>query len=303
MTTLTTRAANRLVLLIGVKRRLAALAEATDLGERDRFLAKIRRTDRPEPPWRLRRMWTHSPIDVGGFPMHLLARREAASERVILYLHGGGYMFGPFGTEWAASSRVAKGAGCDLAVLVYPKAPEYEAPQSIEVVLSAYDELERRYGPGNIAVVGTSAGGGLALAMMVRLRDASRRMPELAVLWSPGVDMTLRADVSHLEADDVLLTVAHVRMAGGLFAGDLGASHPDVSPTFGDLSGLPPLHVFAGTAEILYPSLETFVQKANDAGTTAHLIVGEGQQHTWPAAPTPEGRRALRQTVGIIRNS
>jgi len=99
----------------------------------------------------------------------------------------------------------------------------------------------------------------------------------------------------------VLLSVGFAYGAGKLYGGELGLRHPHVSPTFGELSGLAPMHVFAATKEILYPGLETFVHRVNDAGGEAHLIVGEGQQHTWPTAPTPEGRRALRQIVEIIR--
>jgi acetyl esterase/lipase len=135
---------------------------------------------------------------------------------------------------------------------------------------------------------------------MMHVRDDGGALPARAILISPGVDMTLAEPIGELEAHDVMLPVAHVTSAGRLYAGQLGADHPDVSPLFGDLSGLPPLHVFAGTAEILYPSLETFVGKARDAGTDATLIIGGGQQHTWPLSPTPDGRRALREIVEII---
>lgn len=112
--------------------------------------------------------------------------------------------------------------------------------------------------------------------------------------------MTLQEDVSHLEAVDVLLTPDYVRSAGALYAGPLGPEHPWVSPTFGDLSRLPPLQVYAGTCEILLPSIETFVERTRDAGTEVVLHVGEGQQHTWPLAPIPEGRQTLREIGELL---
>lgn len=98
----------------------------------------------------------------------------------------------------------------------------------------------------------------------------------------------------------MLLTAEHVRSAGSLYAGSLGAVHPAVSPIFGNLAGLPTLHVFAGGRELLRPSMEEFAERAIAAGTDVRLGVGEGQQHTWPAAPTPEGRRARRRIVELI---
>ncbi len=302
MTTWRTALATRLVRLIGIKRRLQELAHVdNDPQALARRVAKVRRTDRPTPPLRVRRTWSHEAIDVGGFPLHVLAPRAGRGDRVILYLHGGGYLFGPFGTEWAAMRKVAAATGSDWAMLIYPKAPEHHAAQTIDVAHQAFQLLADRYGARSVIVIGTSAGGGLALAVMRERRDRGEPLPSMAVLWSPGVDMTLEEDVAHLEAGDVLLSVDHVRSAGALYAGEWGARDPRVSPTFGDLSGLPPLHVFVGTAEIVYPSMLTFADRARVAGSEVHLIVGEGQQHTWPVAPTPEGREALERTIEIVR--
>lgn len=298
---MSTTIANQLVKAMGIKRRLERVAAADDDPERmAELVAKLRRTDRPEPPGRLRRKWDVESVDVGGHPLHLLTGRLGRRRRTILYLHGGGYMFGPFPTEWAACHRVAEATGSDFALLVYPKAPEHEAPETIDVTMQAYNFIEDRYGSENVVLMGTSAGGALALALLAHLRDAGRPVPAAAVLISPGVDMTLPESVEHLAADDVLLPVAYVRSAGKLYAGSLGADHPDVSPTNGDLAGLPPLQLFAGTAEILHPSLMTFVERARAAGGDVEVIEGEGQQHTWPLGPTPDGRAALRQVAEFI---
>ncbi len=295
------RAAKQLVKATGVKRRLDRVAEAEhDPAEVARLVRKLRRFDRKAPPRRLRRRWNVETVDVEGHALHVLASRAGHSSRIILYLHGGAYMFGPFGTDWAACHRVASTTGCDFAVFDYPKVPEHEAPQTIAATMSAYDTLVGRYGAAHVILMGTSAGGALALAIMARLRDSGREQPAKAILISPGVDMTLADPLGDLERHDALLSVAHVRSAGRMYAGDLGAQHPTVSPLFADLSGLPSLWVFAGTWEILYPSLRTFVDKAKEAGTEATLIVGEDQQHTWPLAPVPEGRTSLREIAEII---
>lgn len=304
MASLQSRLADRLVLLLGVRRRLQELAEAVDDPDRfQKLLARTRRTDRVDPPRRFKRAWRHERADVGGFPLHILTGKAGDASRVILYLHGGGYMFGPFGTEWAALARLARNAAGDFAMLVYPKAPEHDARLTVEVAKQACDQLTDRYGASAVTLIGTSAGGALALALLSSLRKLRKPQPRHVVLLSPGVDMTLREDVSHLEATDVLLTPDHVRSAGALYAGPLGPEHPWVSPTFGDLSLLPPLRVFAGTREILFPSIETFVDRARAASTEVVLHVGEDQQHTWPIAPIPEGRAALRDIGELLARS
>lgn len=301
MARMSTVVANQLVKAMGIKRRLEHIAAVDDDPEQlAELVAKIRRTDRPEPSRRLRRHWNIESRDVAGYALHVMTRPEGRSGRIILYLHGGGYMFGPFPTEWAACHRVATGLGCDFAILVYPKAPEHRAPETIRVVKQSYLQLDAEYGDGAVIVMGTSAGGALAVGLMADLRDGGSRLPESGVLLSPGVDMTLSEPIGDLEDRDVLLSTAHVRSAGALYAGDLGADHPSVSPINADLSGLPRLQVFAGTHEILYPSLLTFVERARAAGADVELVVGEGQQHTWPLAPTPDGRAALRQIVDFI---
>ncbi|NND04554.1 MAG: alpha/beta hydrolase fold domain-containing protein [Acidimicrobiia bacterium] len=301
MPSLADRLATKVVKAMGLKGRLTRLAEVeNDPDELAEQVRKLRRFSRPSPPRRIRRRWTVEMRDASGHDLHVATSRQGRSGRVILHLHGGGYMFGPFGTDWAACDRLASNAGCDFAVLDYPKVPEHQAPETISATRHAFGLLAADYGAGNVILTGVSAGGGLALAAMMQNRDEGGTLPAMAILISPGVDMTLDEPIGELEPGDALLSVAHVRSAGRLYAGALGADHPSVSPLFGDLGQLPPLHVFAGTAEILYPSLRTFVTKAREAGSGASLIVGEGQQHTWPLSPTPDGRRALDEIAGII---
>jgi acetyl esterase/lipase len=197
--------------------------------------------------------------------------------------------------------KVAAGSGLDFAMFLYPRAPEHHAEETLRATKAAYGALLDRYGAGNVILVGTSAGGGLAVALMVSLRDSGSPLPLCSILLSPGVDMTLVDDVSDLEREDVLLSADHVRSAGRIYAGDLGPDHPSVSPINADLAGLPTMYVFVADSEILRPSIETFADRALAVGTEVQLVVGEGAQHTWPAAPTPEGRRALERIVEIVR--
>ena len=301
MARVSSKVASKLVKAIGIKRRLQEAADVDDDPELlAALVARLRRTDQLEPSRRLQRHWSWEPVDIAGHPLHIMEDREGRSRRVILYLHGGGYMFGPFGTEWAACHRVAAATSCDFAVLIYPKAPEHEAPKTIAVATEAFSVLEDRYGASNVVMMGTSAGGGLAIVLMAELRAAGRPLPASGILISPGVDMTLADPIGDLEDGDVLLSAGHVRSAGKLYAGPLGAEDSRVSPMFGDLEGLPPLHLLVGTEEILLPGILSFADRAREAGTEVSLVIGDGQQHTWPLAPTPDGRETLREIAGIV---
>lgn len=291
----------RLVRVLGVKRRLQRIADsASDRDELQRLVDKERRWGQPRPPPRVIRGRHHEEIDIDGFALHLLTNEDAGHRRVILFLHGGGYMFGPFRTEWSMMNEIASATACDLALLDYPKAPEHHVSLTVDVTRRAYDVIVSRYGAANTALVGSSAGGALAVVIMTVLRDANLSQPRRVVLVSPGMDMTLSDDFARLEDGDLLLTADYVRTAGELYADPHQPIHPHVSPMFANLEGLAPLHVFVGSREILLPGVETFARRAAESGTDVHLIIGEGQQHTWPTAPTPEGREAVRQMIEII---
>ena len=295
------RVAKQIVRALGIKRRLSRLAEVDDdPGAFNQRLRRLRRTDRRLPPWTVRLRWEVEHIDVSGFDLFLMTAGGSPGRRVLFYLHGGGYLFGPFGTEWAAMRKVAERSGSDFAMLLYPRAPEHNAEEALNIARVAYGVLADRIGVDRVLPVGTSAGGGLAIAMLATLRDEGREGPPCAVLVSPGVDMTLEQPVGDLEQSDVLLSTAHVRSAGRLYAGALGPEHPTISPLYGELDHLPKLHVFVGGAELLRPSIEAFARKALAAGTEVDVVVGDDQQHTWPIAPTPEGRKSLRDLIDIV---
>lgn len=258
----------------------------------DRLLVKTRRYDRRDPPSRMAKQAEYTRFDVQGHELHVFSDSRRSDRRMILYLHGGGYMFGPFSPEWKMAWTVATETESDLGVFLYPRTPEYQVEDTVDVTLNAYQELLDRYEHAELVLLGTSAGAGLSVVLMTESVARGLQPPSRAALVSPGVDMMLRDDLDALEDRDVLLSAEYVRLAGRLYAGSLAADHPWVSPTNGDLEGLPPLQVFAGGLEILFPSIETFVERGRDAGTSIEFIVGEGQQHTWPTLSTPEGKQA-----------
>jgi monoterpene epsilon-lactone hydrolase len=301
MTSFRTRAATRLVSAIGVKRRLQELADSSDDPARfDRLLRKTRKYDRRDPPSRMVKQMRHEQIDVDGHLFHLFSGRSGGGGRVILYFHGGGYMFGPFAPEWKMASSIAASTNSDLAVFLYPRTPEDQAERTVDAMLDAYQAVVDGYADGEVVLLGTSAGGGLSIVLMVEAALRGMPGPSRAVLVSPAVDMVLQEDLDAAEAGDVLLSADYVRLAGRLYAGALPTDHPWVSPTNGNLEGLPPLQVFSGSREILSPGIESFVERVRAEGSSVELIVGHDQQHTWPTMSTPEGHQARDAIAAFI---
>jgi acetyl esterase/lipase len=230
-------------------------------------------------------------IDVDGHELHLFSEEKRGRARLILYLHGGGYMFGPFAPEWKIARSIAADTGSDLAVFLYPRTPEHQVERTVDVTLEAYQSVLDRHDGAEIVLLGTSAGGGLSVVLMTEAAIREIPPPSRAVLVSPAVDMMLRENLDVLQTGDVLLSADYVRLSGRLYAGALATDHPWVSPTNGNLESLPPIQVCVGSREILSPGIETFVGRVRAAGSSAELIVGEGQQHAWPTLSTPEGQQ------------
>jgi monoterpene epsilon-lactone hydrolase len=187
----------------------------------------------------------------------------------------------------------------------YRLAPEHPFPAAIDDVLAAWRWLRSGEGlsAGSVAVAGDSAGGGLAVALLVAMRDAGEALPAAAVLMSPTVDltssgasMTERADQDPVSTPDMLRQFASDYLAGA------DPRTPSASPLFASLVGLPPLLVQVGTADLLLSDAERLASAASRAGVDVTLEVGEGLPHVYPIMlGTPEAAEATEQTGKFLR--
>ena len=156
-------------------------------------------------------------------------------------------------------------------------------------------------GPAKVSVVGNSAGAGLALAAAQWLRDAGDCQPDSLVLISPGLDFTIsHPEQRKIARRDPLNDIPGTLELGRLYAGDLDVAHPYVSPLRGDLRGLAPMTIFAGTRDFLYPDSIALTAKAQAAGVPVDLHLRCGQPHNYPGLPTPEGRDARRAILRAV---
>ena len=264
-----------------------------------------RRLDAHQPPRILQRRWSHCELPARGHPIHLLTPNDAPApgddRPLLLYLHGGGYVFGPTAIEWLTMARLARLVGAELAVWDYPKVPEWSAEQTLPATHDAWDLLAERKGAENIVIVGFSAGGGLGMSLLLHRRGLGLPQPAGAVLCSPWLDVTLsHPNVPALEPRDVVLSAAGLRRDGELYAGSFDVEHPLISPRFSEFHGLPPLFFLAGEHEILLPDTREVVDKIGAIGGAARLDVEPAGQHAGILLPTPEGSKARNQIVAFL---
>jgi acetyl esterase/lipase len=284
-----------LFMRLTIKKQMATLDDPVAFRERSRVLrAKI-----PESV-------KFRPVDAGGVPSEWVEWQGAPEEdSVILYFHGGGYVFGDPDSHRDIAWRLGKESGSKVLVVDYRLAPEHRFPAAVDDAASSYRWLlQQGFAPDRIAVAGDSAGGGLAVALMVTLKNLGIDLPKVAVLMSPWVDlaMTGTSMVDNAKSDAMLSPEA-ISIFASYYLGDTNPKAPLASPVFADLSGLPPTLVLVGSKEVLLSDSETLVEKIHTAGGDARLSVWPKMPHVFPilASVIPEGKKAVLDMADFLR--
>ena len=217
---------------------------------------------------------------VGGVPGWWCHPDGALSDRVILHLHGGWYNWGTAEAFRHLVGHVAKGAGASAFIPDYRLAPEHPFPAAAADVEACYDGISDGKSC-RVALVGDSAGGGLALGLLARLASRSPGdLPVAAVAFSPVTDLALTGATweSRAAADPYFTREQVFALVGAYLAGH-APTDPAASPLYGDLSGLPPIRVHVGDDEVLLDDSLRYVARAVAAGVDARLDVWEGMPH------------------------
>jgi epsilon-lactone hydrolase len=239
----------------------------------------------------------HVPTTVGGVTAVDVTIRGIDTASTILYFHGGVYVIGSAATSVPLVSDLARRARAKAVTVDYRLAPEHPYPAAVDDARAAYEGLlAQGIDAGQIALAGESAGGGLAVATLLALRDAGTPLPSSAFLMSPYADLTLSGE-TFLEnrAIDPILTPEGLRLRVPDYVGRADASDPQISPVFGDLSGLPPLLIQVGSHEILLSDALRLARRAAIDEVPVTLEVTPGVPHVFQgfAAVLDEGDAAL----------
>jgi monoterpene epsilon-lactone hydrolase len=275
---------------------------------RDRGIAASRaRTERVPfgaklaPGWRIRAV---SEMPLNGEWIEPTAPTNAAHRRCILYFHGGAYIAMSARTHRSVTSRLAALGQARLFALDYRLAPEHPFPAALDDALAAWNALSASIPPSRIVVAGDSAGGGLALALLIALRDAGERTSAAAVLFSPWTDLAATGQsIIDNDAVDPLFFGSWVAGMARHYLGDTPAENPLASPVYADLTGLPPLLIQVGDSETLLDDSRRVYQNARRSGVDATLQIWPGVPHGWHifAPILPEACAALRDAGAFIR--
>jgi monoterpene epsilon-lactone hydrolase len=227
-----------------------------------------------------------NPVEIGGVAgVEVTIECNSESENVILYFHGGVYVIGYAAATVPLVGDLVRRTGTRAITLEYRLAPEHPYPAAVEDARAAYvGLLAQGVDPGQIVLAGESAGAGLAVALLLALRDAGVPLPSCGYLMSPYVDLTLSGET--LEAKqtvDPLLTPDGLRARVPDYVGGADAADPLISPIFGDLAGLPPLLIQVGSHEVLLSDALRLAAQAAISDIPVTLEVTPGVPHVFQA--------------------
>lgn len=229
---------------------------------------------------------------------------RAIPRRTILYLHGGGYYFCSPQSHRSLVFELARRASARTFSLDYRLAPEHRFPAALDDAVAAWRQLLTDGTPaGSIVIAGDSAGGGLALATLVALRDAGDPMPAGGVLFSPWTDLAATGDsIRSNDGRDPMFSGPAIARAAQVYLGDTAATHPHASPLYADLHGLPPLFMQAGDTEVLLDDTQRVAARAREAGVHVECEIWPKMPHVWQIfAPfIPEAGAALDKAAAFV---
>ncbi len=283
----------------------------------DRILAVYGRWGRATTIDTMRRDWDalHAPepsapapvpVSANGICAAWIGHAGADAERAILFFHGGGFQIGSVESHRSLMANIAAGTGCRVLGIDYRLAPEHRFPAPLEDALAAYDWLiAQGFAPERVALAGDSAGGGLAVSLLLALKARGAPLPAAAAVMSPWTDMEATGEsyVTRSAADPIHQRATIAALARAYLGRSGDPRNPLASPIHGDLAGLPPLLVQVGDRETVLDDARMLADRARAAGVEVTLEIWDGMIHVFQlhAAELSEARDAIRRISDFLR--
>lgn len=245
------------------------------------------------------------PDDIDGIKAEWLIPSGSNPEKVIMYVHGGGYVSGSCSDHRGFVSKFAAYTGVSNLVYEYGLAPENPYPAAVDDSVKVYRWLlASEFKPENIIIAGESAGGGLTLAILLYLKDNNIPLPNAGVAISPWTDLTCSGETYKTKNKVSPAPLNSWHVFAKHYAGETPLTNPYVSPLFGDMKGLPPLLINAGMDDELFDDGRMFAEKAQTAGVDVTFRAGERMVHCYPllAPMFPEATEAMDEIVVFIKS-
>jgi acetyl esterase/lipase len=236
--------------------------------------------------------------------VYTLKSKAGLSKLTILYLHGGAYIHNMTRQHWKFLGTLIEQTDCTIVVPDYHLAPEYSYLHSFEMVESLYLEVLQNCKPGNLVLMGDSAGGGFALALAQKLKAENIVQPSQIILLSPWLDLSLmNPDIKAINRYDPFLGIEGLRMAAFAYAGNTNISHYLLSPLNGSITQLGQISLFIGTNDILVADARKLKLKAEENEIKINYYEYPKMIHVWMLLMMPEAKRAKAQIVKLLRHS
>jgi monoterpene epsilon-lactone hydrolase len=246
-------------------------------------------------------------VNVGGISADRVITPGSRPNRHVLYLHGGAYRLGAPSTYRHFTWRIASAAEAQVLVVDYRLAPENPFPAALEDAVAYYRWLlEEGANPHQTVVIGDSAGGGLALALLLKLRDSGLPLPAAAVAVSPWTDLALTGASFALNAKlDAMVHAENVPIFAADYLAGADPRHPYASPLYGDPTGLPPTLIQVSSEEVLRDDSVRMAEKMRRANCRAELQMWPQMPHVWHllAPILPEAREAIAEIRKFVQRT
>jgi acetyl esterase/lipase len=247
------------------------------------------------------------PVALAGCRGQILIPPDCEKDRAILFLHGGGYVYGSLKSHAGMAGELARAARGKVYQLDYRLAPEHPFPAALQDACAAYGWLRQTgYAAAGIAIVGDSAGGGLVMSTLLALRGRSEELPDAAVCISPWVDLEATgASFSTRRQLDPMIDRRLVGLLAGIYANGADLRDPLISPIHADLRGLPRLLIQVGEREVLFSEAETLARHARLADIDVTFEEWSDMVHVWHLffPRLSDGRAAIARAGAFIAKS
>lgn len=288
---------------------LAAMQQGVDLVNRQMLASQCRLMrdylDEFKAGGRLPHDMEVTSFQINGRDAELISPKGSTTQRYVLYLHGGGFALGSLETHRDLVTAFARHAEARVLAIDYRLAPDYPSPAGLDDSMAAYQWLTNQgVTADRIAVGGDSAGGGLAVSLLQKLREQKQSQPAACVLLSPWVDLSCSSPSMDLNAaTDPVLNRVQMHAFAELYANKVPLDNPKISPLFGDLYGLAPLHVQVSSQEILRDDARRLVQAIQKQGGQAEINETPWMPHVWQLLYRylPQAATSVRQASRFIK--